>query len=503
MRDREHITLLRFVAPDLARRHPGLLARHIAEIDHGPDATTMRQLGQRVRQSAGADVVDRQDRIRIAHLPAAVDDFLRATLHLRVAALHRIEIEIGCVVAGGHARCRAAAQANQHPGAAQLKEEVALDQRLLERVDRLDVADATRDHDRLVKAERLAAVRDLERAKVAEKVRTTELVVECGATDRPVEHDVERRRDPVGLGRRRRLPWLDRTRQPQVRRRETGQPGLRLGADAGCAFIANLATRPCRRAGKRRDRRRMIVRLDLHQDVRRHRVRAVNAIAVGMEAPDVGTLDDRRVIRICDDGSRRRHFVRVPNHREQRLRLRLAVDDPVGIEYLVPAMLRVRLREHHQLDVGRIAAGAREVVGEIVDLVGRQREAHVDIGALDRNGSVAQQRDARLGLRRDVIEQCVGRLERIEDAFGHPVMDQREQPRVVDRLVGDGKSSAALDPRNGVEAAIAGDVGRFRRPRRDRTDPWNDESQPPFRLRVFATRSVGQQSFESARFDSR
>ena len=53
----------------------------------------MHQLRQGVRQAAGADIVDRQDRVVLAQLPAAVDDFLRAPLHLGVAALHRVEIE--------------------------------------------------------------------------------------------------------------------------------------------------------------------------------------------------------------------------------------------------------------------------------------------------------------------------------------------------------------------------------------------------------------------------
>jgi hypothetical protein len=48
--------------------------------------------------------------------PAAVDDLLRAALHLRVAALHRSEVEVGGVGAGRHARGRAAAQPDQHAG---------------------------------------------------------------------------------------------------------------------------------------------------------------------------------------------------------------------------------------------------------------------------------------------------------------------------------------------------------------------------------------------------
>ena len=43
------------------------------------------------------------------------------------------------------------------------------------------------------------------------------------------------------------------------------------------------------------------------------------------------------------------------------MRLRLAVDNPVGVEYLVPAVLGVGLGEHHQLHVRRIAADIGEI----------------------------------------------------------------------------------------------------------------------------------------------
>jgi len=62
--------------------------------------------------------VNRQYRVRFTELPAAVDDFLRAPFHLGVAALHRIEVEVRGVGAGIHRRGGAAAEADQHAGAA-------------------------------------------------------------------------------------------------------------------------------------------------------------------------------------------------------------------------------------------------------------------------------------------------------------------------------------------------------------------------------------------------
>ncbi len=78
----------------------------------------------------------------------------------------------------------------------------------------------------------------------------------------------------------------------------------------------------------------------------------------------------------------------------RRLLLRLAVDDPFGIEDLVPAMLGVRLREHHELDVGRVAAERAEARDEIVDLVGRERKPELRVGAHERIAALRQQRDA-------------------------------------------------------------------------------------------------------------
>jgi hypothetical protein len=85
------------------------------------------------------------------HLPAAVDDFLRAPLNLGVAALHRSEIEVGVVAAGGHRTGGAATEADQHARATELDQQRAGRQRAgLERLAGGDVADAAGEHDRLV-----------------------------------------------------------------------------------------------------------------------------------------------------------------------------------------------------------------------------------------------------------------------------------------------------------------------------------------------------------------
>ena len=101
-RDRQHITFLRFVTPDLQRAHARLIAEDIAQLEFTAASAVADQFRHRVRQTAGADVVDKQNRVGVAQLPTAVDNFLAATFHLRVIALYGGKIQIGIRLAGGH-----------------------------------------------------------------------------------------------------------------------------------------------------------------------------------------------------------------------------------------------------------------------------------------------------------------------------------------------------------------------------------------------------------------
>src|SRR5690606_32998380 len=145
-----HVALLRFVAPELHRAHAGLVARDRAQIDYGAALGELDDLGHGVREAARADVVDGDDRIRGALRGAAVDDLLRAPLHLGVAALHGREVELRLALPRTLRRRGAAAQADQHRGAAEHDELVAGRGLALLDVDAAHVAQAARDHDRLV-----------------------------------------------------------------------------------------------------------------------------------------------------------------------------------------------------------------------------------------------------------------------------------------------------------------------------------------------------------------
>jgi hypothetical protein len=50
------------------------------------------------------------------------------------------------------------------------------------------------------------------------------------------------------------------------------------------------------------------------------------------------------------------------NHIHERALLRYAIDYPVGVKYLVPAMLRIGLCEHHQFDVCGIATDSAKIL---------------------------------------------------------------------------------------------------------------------------------------------
>jgi hypothetical protein len=94
-RNGQYVAFLRFVAPDLARAHARLFAGNRAQVEGCAATGIVREFRHGVGNAAGADVMDGKYRIVLALLPAAVDDFLGTALDLRIAALHRGEIEVG------------------------------------------------------------------------------------------------------------------------------------------------------------------------------------------------------------------------------------------------------------------------------------------------------------------------------------------------------------------------------------------------------------------------
>src|SRR5208337_3214721 len=97
--EREYVTLLRLIAPDLHRRELRFGAWNLAQIDLAAPPAVRDGFGQSIRQAAGADIVDQQNRIGGPLRPAAVNDLLCAALNLRIAPLHRSKIQLGRALA--------------------------------------------------------------------------------------------------------------------------------------------------------------------------------------------------------------------------------------------------------------------------------------------------------------------------------------------------------------------------------------------------------------------
>jgi len=133
-------------------------------------------------------------------------------------------------------------------------------------------------------------------------------------------------------------------------------------------------------------------------------------------------------------------------------------------------MLGVDLREHHQLDVGRIAPQPRKALEQVVHLFGRQRKSQPAVGLFERCAAAAEGYPV-CGPRRRVLEQPRS-VRRVEQHFlGHAVEQHRRnepQPPGAERRrrpqpVGD----TALDAAHRGEPAHLCDIGCLARPGRD------------------------------------
>ena len=241
-RDGHHVALLAFVAPDLLGAHAAAAQRNRAQREARAAPCVVAQLGEGIGQAAGAHIVDGQYRVVGAHQRAMVDHLLRAPLHLRVAALHRVEVQRFGVGPCGHRTCCAAAHADAHARPAELQQQAARGKSQLMRLALVDGSQSSGDHDRLVVAALhrvdVAFNRLLVLSKVTEQIRTAELVVESGTTQRPLDHDLQRVGNMARLAVARHRPV-----KAQARHAKAGQPGLGLGAAPGGAFVADLAAR--------------------------------------------------------------------------------------------------------------------------------------------------------------------------------------------------------------------------------------------------------------------
>ena len=478
--ERENIALLGLAAPDLHRVHRHLFVVDLAQLELA--ASRLDELGAAVRKPACADVVDRHDRVGLSEIGARVDHALAAALHLGVSALDGVEVESFGVGARHHRGRCASAEAYAHRGASDLDDERADLYRLLLHLAVAYYAHAAREHYRLVVAAKLARDLALVGPEKAAELRTAELVAERRAANRPVDHYLERRRKARREGRELALPGLREAGNPEVGHHEAADAGDGARALARRRLVADFAADAGSSAGERRDRRRVVVGLDLHQLVESVLLEAV-FVRLGVDREDIGpeARHDCGVVLVRAQGVLRTLLVRVLDHLEERLRLLLAVDDEFRAEDLVAAVLGVDLAEHHELGVGRVASGGGEALGEVLHLWLGDRKADLLVRLAYRLDALRHHVVSAPGPGLCYVEE-IGEV--VVDAFGHLVVESREPFRaregLLEVLLRDGGprvrerdvvANSALDALYRLEPAVAEDVGRLGAPRADRALP--------------------------------
>mmetsp|Transcript_16589 Transcript_16589/g.51604 ORF Transcript_16589/g.51604 Transcript_16589/m.51604 type:complete len:822 (-) Transcript_16589:1487-3952(-) len=91
-RREQRVVLLVLRAPDLANRHALVAAQDLAHVH--PPADGLADLLEHVAVAARALVVDRVNRVVWPEVDARADDPVHLVLHLRVAALHGVKVEV-------------------------------------------------------------------------------------------------------------------------------------------------------------------------------------------------------------------------------------------------------------------------------------------------------------------------------------------------------------------------------------------------------------------------
>ena len=219
--------------------------------------------------------MNRQNRVGLAQLRALVDDLLRAALYFRVAALHRVKVQTGRVGARRHGTGRAAAHANAHARAAELDQQCASRKQDFSGQPGVNRAQAAGDHDGLVVTPALAAGGLFKLPKIARQVGPAKFVVEGGASQRAIRHDLQRAGNMLGLA------IVLAFGGKQSGHGEPRQTRLGFGAAPGRTFVPDLAARTGGRTSKWGNGGRVVVRLDLHQHMGQHGIRgAILLIAV-------------------------------------------------------------------------------------------------------------------------------------------------------------------------------------------------------------------------------
>ena len=192
---RQHVAFLGLVRPDLHGGHARIVIGHHPQLELAATATVMHQLRQGIGDPTSAHVMNPEHRVLLTPGGTLVDHLLAAPLHLRVAALHRGEIQVLGTGAAGHGGGRAAPQADKHGGTTQHHQGSARRVILLLHMAGTDVAHTAGDHDGFVITPQLSATggRHLRfiGAEIATQVGAAEFVIEGGGTDGTLQHDIQ------------------------------------------------------------------------------------------------------------------------------------------------------------------------------------------------------------------------------------------------------------------------------------------------------------------------
>ena len=241
----------------------------------------------------------------------------------------------------------------------------------------------------------------------------------------------------------------------------------------------------------------MVVGLDLHEDVDFFVVEVVLVVArVGVVASSDSALHHGGVVLVGAKDVGVVELVGVLDHLEQGLVLLHAVDGPFGTEHLVAAVFRVGLSEHVEFHVGRVALELGEVLHEVVDFVGREREAHFLVGLHEGVAALVEHRNHIQRTRFFLAEEHFERGGVGEHGLGHAVMNLGGN-----FLAGTGGhctfklhvvSDGAFDALDSREAADVSDISSLGAPRADGTRTRAHHKEFAFESLGFAGRTVVQ-----------
>ena len=148
----------------------------------------------------------------------------------------------------------------------------------------------------------------------------------------------------------------------------------------------------------------------------------------------------------------------------------------LGVEDLVPAVLGICLRKHHQFDIGGIAPELAESSHQIIDLIARQGEPPLGVGAGQRGVSVLAERHHAQRARRAGRETsppdracrpiAIRSCDRASSAPRSRSSASAERGRGVDEI-----HRPPLQAPHAVEPADMRDVGGLARPGRHGAQP--------------------------------